>query len=95
MHKAASNRPRATIHILIHTPAREVHAPIMQRQGDVAHGMGQVQPNHTTLPSGCRGDRCQVEELTGIILDTYRSTYSTSSHSCKIRTYTYLLHIYV
>src|ERR1700754_1935422 len=58
----------SSIQIFVTAPHREIHIPVVQLQGHVADGMGEIETDSTSLASGTARDGFDVEALTRQIL---------------------------
>mmetsp|Transcript_5456 Transcript_5456/g.11107 ORF Transcript_5456/g.11107 Transcript_5456/m.11107 type:complete len:264 (+) Transcript_5456:261-1052(+) len=69
MHEATGNVARARIQVFVGAPAGKVATPIVQLQGNIPDGVGQVETHHAALVLGCTRDAVQLEELACVVLD--------------------------
>ena len=69
MHEQPPNAPRPTVQILVATPRGGVNTPVVQGQGGVADGVGEVPDDEDGVGARVGGDGGDVEELAGVVLD--------------------------
>ena len=77
VYETPSNRPWTTIHVLICTPDGEVDIPVMELDGHVANSMSEIPANCDAFVLCVSGDLGHVEELAGVVLDSWEKEQSS------------------
>lgn len=82
MNEATADATRATVEVFVAAPTREIDIPFVQLQRHVTNGMSQIKANQAAKIMTNFGDLCQVEKLTGIVLDTAEHDQSRLAAMC-------------
>ena len=65
----AGDSPRSRVEVLVGAPGGEVDAPVVEPQGHVADGVGQVEAHGRARSVRGPGDAPHVEQLPGVVVD--------------------------
>lgn len=69
MHEQPRDGARSRVEVFIRTPSGGVDVPVVEVQGHVADGVGQVPDDEDATGAREGGDGADVEELAGVELD--------------------------
>ena len=76
MDKDSSSHSGTRIHIFVGAPGCEIDIPVMQLEGDVAHGVSQIETDQSALLVGRSGQVRDVKQLSGNKLDAWQEAES-------------------
>lgn len=71
MHEQPPDSAGAGVQVLVRTPRRSVHVPVVKFQGNVTDCVGEVPDDEDAAGLCVGGDSLDVEELAGVELDTW------------------------